>query len=59
MKGGTVRVVSTTRPIPALTVNGRYQVFVRQGREFIIDWYNGEVPVKQAHEAGIVLERMQ
>lgn len=59
MMGGTVRVISTTRKVPALTVNGRYQVFIRQGKEFILDWYGGYVPVKQAHEAGIVLERMQ
>lgn len=45
MMGGTVRVVSTTRKVPALTVNGRYQVFIRQGKEFILDWYGGYVPV--------------
>lgn len=58
MMGGTVRVVSTTRKVPALTVNGRYQVFVREGKEFILDWYGGYVPVKQAKEAGIILERL-
>lgn len=56
MMGGTVRVVSTTRKVPALTVNARYQVFVRGGKEFILDWYGGYVPVK---EAGIILERVQ
>lgn len=59
MMGGTVRVVSTTRKVPALKVNGRYQVFVRGGKEFILDWYGGYVPVKEAKEAGIILERMQ
>lgn len=58
MMSGTVRVVSTTRKVPALTVNGRYQVFIRQGKEFILDWHGGYVPVKQAKEAGIILERM-
>lgn len=59
MIGGTVRVVSTTRRVPALTINGRYQMFIRQGKEFILDWHGGYVPVKQANEAGIVLERIQ
>lgn len=59
MMGGTVRVVSTTRRVPALTVNGRYQVFIRKGKEFILDWHGGYVSVKQAKEAGIVLERVQ
>lgn len=58
MMGGTVRVVSTTRKVPALTVNARYQVFVREGKEFILDWHGGYVPVKKAKEAGIVLERL-
>lgn len=58
MMGGTVRVVSTSRKVPALTVNGRYQVFVREGKEFILDWYGGYVPVKKAKEAGIILERL-
>lgn len=58
MIGGTVRVVSTTRRVPALTLNGRYQVFIRQGKEFILDWHGGYVPVKQAHEVGIILERL-
>ena len=58
MMGGTVRLVSTTRKVPALTTNGRYQVFIRQGKEFILDWYGGCVPVKEAKEAGIILERM-
>lgn len=56
MMGGTVMVVSTTRKVPALTVNGRYQIFLRQGKEFILDWHGGYVPVKQAKEAGIILE---
>lgn len=59
MMGGTVRVVSTSRKVPALTTNGRYQVFIREGKEFILDWHGGYVPVKKAKEAGIILERMQ
>lgn len=59
MMGGVVKVVSTSRRVPALVVNGRYQIFIRRGQEFILDWHGGYVPVKQAHEAGIVLERMQ
>lgn len=59
MMGGTVRVISTIRKVPALTVNGRYQIFVRQGKEFILDWSGGYVPVKEAKSLGIILERMQ
>lgn len=58
MMGGTVKVVSTTRKIPKLTVNGRYQIFVRGGKEFILDWHGGYVPVKEAHKAEIILERL-
>lgn len=57
-KGGVVRVVSLTRKIPALTVNGRYQVFVRNGVEFIQDWHNGYFPVKESQSSGVVLERI-
>lgn len=59
MIGGTVEVVSTTRKVPALTVNGRYRVYVRGGKEFILDWHGGYVPVREAKEAGIILERVQ
>lgn len=59
MIGGTVRVVSTTRKVPALTVNARYEVLVRGGKEFILDWHGGYVPVKEANQAGIILERVR
>lgn len=59
LSGSLVRVLSTTRKVPALTVNGRYQVFVRNGKEFIIDWHGGYVPVEDAKKADIVLEKVQ
>lgn len=55
--GCTVKVVSTTRRVPALTVNASYWVFVQDGKEFILDWHGGYVPVKDAKKAGIILER--
>lgn len=58
MMGGMVKVVNTTRRVPALKVNSIFPVFVRGGNEFILDEYGGYFPLKQAKNVGIILERL-
>lgn len=56
MMSNKVRVVSTTRRVPDLKVNNHYPVLARNGKDFIIDEYGGYFPIRQARDAGIVLE---
>jgi len=52
-----VKVVSQQNSIPKLVTNARYQVFVRGGKEYILDWYEGYFPIAEAHKCGLVLEK--
>lgn len=58
MHGRSVRVLATTNSVPKLTRWAEYQIVVKGGREFIIDWYGGYLDIKDAAKAGVTLERV-
>lgn len=58
MQGGIVRIISTKNSVPKLTQESQYQVVVKGGREFIVDWYGGYLDLKDAPRAGVILERV-
>lgn len=57
MFGKRLKVVSTQRAVPKLELR-EYEIVVRHGKEWIVDGYNGFVPVKEMHLAKIEFERL-
>lgn len=57
MFGKRLKVVSTERAVPKLELR-EYEIVMRSGKEWIVDEYNGFVPVKELHLAKITFERV-
>lgn len=57
MFGKRLKVTATQRAVPKLELR-EYEIVVRHGKEWIVDGYNGFVPVKEMHLAKIEFERL-
>jgi len=57
MFGKRLKVVSTTRAVPKLELK-EYEILSKNSKEWIIDGYNGSVPVKELHLADVEFERL-
>lgn len=57
MFGKRLKVLATERAVPKLELR-EYEIVVRHGKEWIVDGYNGFVPVKELHLAKVAFERL-
>jgi len=57
MFGKRLKVVATERAVPKLELR-EYEIVVRHGKEWIVDGYNGFVPVKELHLAKVTFDRL-
>lgn len=57
MFGKSLKVTATQRAVPKLELR-EYEIVVRHGKEWIVDGYNGFVPVKELHLAKVIFERL-
>lgn len=53
MNRGKVRIVKARRAVPKLVQGQDYDVVLRQGKEFILDGYNGWVPLANIKECEV------